>query len=254
MPYGLRSRHLSTKACVTNNYYRHHEARSPHVPRGRREMPWQRRPPSPILRCVPPSPPPPPPSPVSGFGKRKGLTTARSGSSSPRRWGLVNAHHKEEQDIPFVLSEVLESAWGKRNMRDKASIHPISGSLLRERLLTIPPLAVEKEHPDIALPMQTTLLFNSNPSLQSAITMLHNMLHKEIEGFCKQVAAENLLRKPSVNIAVDKVAHAMQVLWPRSRLKVFGSTATGLALPSSDVDVVVCLPPVRNLEPIKEAG
>lgn len=233
---------------------RHHEARSPHVPRGRRELPWQRRPPSPVLRCVPPSPPPPPPSPVSGFGKRKGLTTVRSGSSSPRRWGLINSYHKEEQDVPLVLSEVLKSAWGNRSMRDSSPIHPISGALLRERLFTIPPLAIEKDHPDIALPMQTTLLFNSNPSLQSAITRLHSILHEEIEGFCKQVAAENLLRKLTISTAVDKVAHAMQVLWPRSRLKIFGSNATGLALPCSDVDLVVCLPPVRNLEPIKEAG
>ncbi|MCO5559557.1 hypothetical protein L7F22_013158 [Adiantum nelumboides] len=232
---------------------RHHEARSPHVQR-RRELPWQRRPPSPVLRCVPPSPPPPPPSPVSEFGKRKGLNTARSGSSSPRRWGIVYSSQKEIQDVPFVLSEVLESAWDKRNLREKASLHPISGSLLRERLFSILPLGVEKDHPDIALPMQTTLLFNSDPSLQLAITRLHTILHKDIEGFCKQVAAENLLRKPSISAAIDKVTHAMQVLWPRSRLKVFGSTATGLALPCSDVDLVVCLPPVRNLEPIKEAG
>ena len=62
-----------------------------------------------------------------------------------------------------------------------------------------------------------------------------------------QVAAENLLRKLSISVAVEKVSHAMRVLWPRSRLKIFGSNATGLALPCSDVDLVVCLPPVRNL-------
>ncbi|KAH7425817.1 hypothetical protein KP509_11G072500 [Ceratopteris richardii] len=231
---------------------RFHEARSPHVPRRRREPPSQRRPPSPVFRSVPPSPPPPPPSPVGEFGKRKGFNTARSGSSSPRRWGLVNAYQKEEQDVPFVLSEVLESAWGKRNMREKASIHPMSGALVRERLFTIPPLAVEKDHPDISLPMQSPI--NSDPSLLSPITTVHNILQKEIEGFCKQVVAENMLRKPFISAAIDKVTHAMQVLWPRSRLKVFGSTATGLALPCSDVDLVVCLPPVRNLEPIKEAG
>ncbi|GAB2303759.1 hypothetical protein Dimus_037740 [Dionaea muscipula] len=28
----------------------------------------------------------------------------------------------------------------------------------------------------------------------------------------------------------------------------------GLAVPTSYVDLVVCLPPLRNLEPIKEAG
>ena len=62
-----------------------------------------------------------------------------------------------------------------------------------------------------------------------------------------QVAGENLSRKPYINWAVTRVAKSLQVLWPRSRTSIFGSNATGLALPSSDVDLVVCLPPVRNL-------
>lgn len=41
---------------------------------------------------------------------------------------------------------------------------------------------------------------------------------------------------------------------PDPQVYVFGSVATGLALPSSDVDLVVYLPPVRNLPPIEEAG
>lgn len=236
---------------------RRQDARSPHVPRRSREMPRQRRPPSPILRCVPPAPPPPPPSPVGGFGKRKGLTTVRSGSSSPRRWGLTNCSNKEDLDGPFFISEAPEAvanSWRSRNITSTSPMHPFSRALLRERLIAIPPLAVGQDHPDVALPMQTSLLYNSNPSLQSSITRLHSILHEEIEGFCKQVAAENLLRKPFISTAVNKVARALQVLWPRSRIKIFGSAATGLALPCSDVDVVVCLPPVRNLEPIKEAG
>ena len=62
-----------------------------------------------------------------------------------------------------------------------------------------------------------------------------------------QVAAEKRLRKPFINTAVKKVAHTLQVLWPRSRTKMFGSNATGLALPTSDVDLVVSLPPVRKV-------
>lgn len=65
--------------------------------------------------------------------------------------------------------------------------------------------------------------------------------------FVYKVAAENMARKPYINWAVKRVTRSLQVLWPRSRTNVFGSNATGLALPSSDVDLVVCLPPVRNL-------
>lgn len=52
---------------------------------------------------------------------------------------------------------------------------------------------------------------------------------------------------PFINTAVKKVTHSLQVLWPRSRAKIFGSNATGLALPTSDVDIVVSLPPVRKV-------
>jgi DNA polymerase sigma len=83
---------------------------------------------------------------------------------------------------------------------------------------------------------------------------MHGMLHDEIDFFCKQVAAENMARRPYINWAVKRVTRSLQVLWPRSRTNIFGSNATGMALPTSDVDLVVSLPPVRNLEPIKEAG
>lgn len=62
-----------------------------------------------------------------------------------------------------------------------------------------------------------------------------------------KVAAENLSRKPYITWAVKRVTRSLQVLWPRSRTNIFGSNATGLSLPISDVDLVVCLPPVRNL-------
>lgn len=62
-----------------------------------------------------------------------------------------------------------------------------------------------------------------------------------------KVSAEHLTRKPYINWAVMRVTRALQVLWPRSRTNIFGSCATGLALPTSDVDLVVSLPPVRNL-------
>lgn len=117
--------------------------------------------------------------------------------------------------------------------------------------------------------------------------MIHGLLNDEIDSFCKQVitipfsllilqylnvfevyifitwvgnysnplshilllkvATENMSRKPYINWAIKRVTRSLQVLWPRSRTNIFGSSATGLALPSSDVDLVVCLPPVRNL-------
>ncbi|XP_024525198.1 uncharacterized protein LOC112344551 isoform X1 [Selaginella moellendorffii] len=220
-----------------------HEARSPHEPRGRRDFVRCKRSPSPVLRCVPPAPPPPPPSPIAGVRKRRGFPTVRSGSSSPRHWGVFNW---PDNQLKSLTPEGILPANGWRRCFPTAAMHP----LLRERLVAIPPRALEQEHPDVAFPMQTTLLHKQYPAMPTVLARLH----KEIEAFSLQVAAENAKRKPFITIAVKKVTHALQVLWPRSRTKVFGSNATGLALPNSDVDLVVCLPPVRNLEPIKEAG
>jgi len=77
------------------------------------------------------------------------------------------------------------------------------------------------------------------------------MLSLTIHGICVKwvykVAAENMTKKPYITWAVKRVTRSLQVLWPRSRTNIFGSNATGLSLPTSDVDLVVCLPPVRNL-------
>lgn len=63
-------------------------------------------------------------------------------------------------------------------------------------------------------------------------------LHQEIVDFCEFVAPteeEQQMRET----AVERVSGVVQSIWPHSQVKVFGSFATGLYLPTSDVDVVV---------------
>ena len=43
------------------------------------------------------------------------------------------------------------------------------------------------------------------------------------------------------------------LLWPRAQVKPFGSFATGLMRPGSDIDLVVTLPPVRTTTAMPEA-
>jgi hypothetical protein len=77
----------------------------------------------------------------------------------------------------------------------------------------------------------------------------------QLEAFAAAVGEAALQARPARLEAVTRVTRALQDLWPRARTRVFGSEATGLALPSSDVDLVVALPPVRQaLRPIMEAG
>ncbi|CAI0383254.1 unnamed protein product [Linum tenue] len=233
------------------------EHKSPCISHSRREHPRIKRPPSPVVLCVPRAPHPPPPSPVSDSRKQRGFPTVRSGSSSPRHWGMRGFYHDginlDEARVRMDGTEVVWPSWRSKNLAARPMVQPLPGTLLQDRLIAISQLARDQEHPDVSFPLQPPELQNC-PAKKAALSLMHVVLHDEIEIFCKQVAAANIARKPFINWAVKRVARSLQVLWPRSRTNVFGSNATGLSLPSSDVDLVICLPPVRNLEPIKEAG
>ncbi|CAN1188722.1 Non-canonical poly(A) RNA polymerase protein Trf4-1 [Linum perenne] len=227
------------------------------VPPSRREQPRIKRPPSPVVLCVPRAPRPPPPSPVSDSRKQRGFPTVRSGSSSPRHWGMRGFYHDginlEEACVRMDGTEVVWPSWRNKNLATRPMIQPLPGTLLQDRLIAISQLARDQEHPDVTFPVQPPDLLKC-PARKASLSLMHALLHDEIDIFCKQVASATMARKPFINWAVKRVARSLQVLWPRSRTNVFGSNATGLSLPSSDVDLVICLPPVRNLEPIKEAG
>ncbi|KAJ7962102.1 Non-canonical poly(A) RNA polymerase [Quillaja saponaria] len=234
-----------------------HDHKSPCLPLTRREQPRIKRPPSPVVLCVPRAPRPPPPSPVSDSRKQRGFSTVRSGSSSPRHWGMRGWYHDgnnlEEACLRKDGAEVVWPSWRSKSLAARPIIQPLPAALLQDRLIAISQLARDQEHPDVTIPLQPPEL-QSCPTRSESLCLMHSLLHDEIDSFCKQVAAENMARKPYINWAVKRVTRSLQVLWPRSRTNIFGSTATGLSLPTSDVDLVVCLPPVRNLEPIKEAG
>ncbi|KAG0491932.1 hypothetical protein HPP92_005330 [Vanilla planifolia] len=231
------------------------DRKSPCLPSTRRDAPQIKRPPSPVVLCVPRVPCPPPPSPI-GESRKRGFPIVRSGSSSPRHWGVKSWCHEEngmaDACLCFGGAEVVWPSWAAKGLGLTGVTQSLQGSLLQDHLITISQLAHEQEHPDVALPLQPPDL--PTGSSKGSLSMMKGLLHEEIDCFCKQVAAENLIRKPYINWAVKRVTRSLQVLWPRSRTNIFGSNATGLALPTSDVDLVVSLPPVRNLEPIKEAG
>ncbi|KAM7512128.1 hypothetical protein LguiB_011003 [Lonicera macranthoides] len=240
-----------------SEFKRSHDHKSPCVPSNRRDQPRVKRPPSPVVLCVPHAPCPPPPSPVGDSRKHRGFPTVRSGSSSPRHWGVRGWFHDginfEESCVRMDGSEVVWPSWRNKSLSAHQLTQPLPGALLQDRLIAMSQLARDQEHPDVAFPLQPPEFMNCSMH-KASLSLMHSLLHDEIDSFCKQVAAENMIRKPYINWAVKRVTRSLQVLWPRSRTNIFGSNATGLSLPTSDVDLVVCLPPVRNLEPIKEAG
>ncbi|XP_074354322.1 uncharacterized protein LOC141693199 isoform X2 [Apium graveolens] len=239
-----------------SEFKRSQDHKSSCVP-NRRDQPRIKRPPSPVVLCVSHAPHLPPPSPVSESRKHRGFPTVRSGSSSPRNWGVRGWFNDgisfEESCMRMDGSEVVWPSWRNNSLSSRQLNQPLPGTLLQDRLIAISQLARDQEHPDVAIPLQPPESLNSS-SRKSSLSLMHNLLHDEIDSFHKQVIAENMVNKPYINWAVKRVTRSLQVLWPRSRTNIFGSNATGLSLPTSDVDLVVCLPPVRNLEPIKEAG
>ena len=63
-------------------------------------------------------------------------------------------------------------------------------------------------------------------------------LHQEIVEFCRYLSpapAEAAARKA----AIDRVSEVVGEIWPTARVEVFGSFATGLYLPTSDLDAVI---------------
>lgn len=63
-------------------------------------------------------------------------------------------------------------------------------------------------------------------------------LHQEVVEFCRYLApspGEQAARQA----AIDSIEEVVTSIWPKARVEVFGSFATGLYLPTSDVDAVV---------------
>lgn len=96
----------------------------------------------------------------------------------------------------------------------------------------------------------------SAPSLSTCchLSLLAAGLAAEIYEFHRRMQICSRRMLPGRRAAVQRATRALQELWPRARARVFGSFATGLTLPTSDVDIILTLPNVRNLPAIDEAG
>lgn len=124
--------------------------KSPRVPPTRREQPRIKRPPSPVVLSVPRAPRPPPPSPVGDSRKQRGFPTVRSGSSSPRHWGMRGWFHDgsnlEEACLRMDGAEVVWPSWRTNNLAVRPMIQPLPAALLQDRLLAISQIARDQEH------------------------------------------------------------------------------------------------------------
>jgi hypothetical protein len=61
-------------------------------------------------------------------------------------------------------------------------------------------------------------------------------------------ATDSHLKKqePIKAAAIERMTRLVNTMWPRAQVKLYGSNVTGLSLPTSDIDFVICLPAVHK--------
>ncbi|OQR88873.1 hypothetical protein THRCLA_10051 [Thraustotheca clavata] len=94
------------------------------------------------------------------------------------------------------------------------------------------------------------------PFVSVPISLLppRSKLHWDICEFVSQLQAETQHRLAAHTAVSRFCVSAVQALWPRAQVRPYGSFVTGLSLPSSDLDLVICLPKVRRDEPAEAPG
>ncbi|EKX35564.1 hypothetical protein GUITHDRAFT_118270 [Guillardia theta CCMP2712] len=78
--------------------------------------------------------------------------------------------------------------------------------------------------------------------------LMHAMLDSDMLLFSRRIQSELDRRSHYRLCAIAKIQSAASSLWPRAQCKIFGSVATSLSVPTSDVDIIVCLPKVMSRE------
>jgi hypothetical protein len=84
------------------------------------------------------------------------------------------------------------------------------------------------------------------------IAPLHTLL--DIHQYMQSLKTQ-LKRNESRRVwVVEQITKSVNTLWPRAQIKMYGSHMTGLCLPSSDMDFVICLPAVHKNAPARAPG
>jgi DNA polymerase sigma len=83
---------------------------------------------------------------------------------------------------------------------------------------------------------------------------LQSRLSDEIFLFTEAVDAQVSRQESRKTTAINRLTNLVTTLWPRAQVKLYGSVQTNLRLPSSDIDIVICLPNVHKNSMAKIAG
>ncbi|TYZ66107.1 hypothetical protein PybrP1_003258 [[Pythium] brassicae (nom. inval.)] len=97
-------------------------------------------------------------------------------------------------------------------------------------------------------------VFGPFVSVPMSVLPPRTKLHWDMCEFISQLQADSNARLPAQMAALRLCTAAVQSLWPRAQVRPYGSFVSRLVLPSSDIDLVICLPKVRRDAPADAAG
>lgn len=83
---------------------------------------------------------------------------------------------------------------------------------------------------------------------------MQSRLTTDILNFLRAKNAALKMQDKRKTMAIERLTRLVTALWPRAQVKIYGSHVTGLCLPSSDLDFVVCLPAVHKNAPAVAPG
>lgn len=75
---------------------------------------------------------------------------------------------------------------------------------------------------------------------------LRSRLTGDILKFLSSIEAQLREQDSRRSAAAMRMTRLVKTVWPRAQVKLYGSHVTGLCLPSSDIDFVICLPAVHK--------
>lgn len=75
---------------------------------------------------------------------------------------------------------------------------------------------------------------------------LQSRLSNDIMLFVESVDRQLYRQESRKRIALKRLTTLITTIWPRAQVKLYGSVQTNLRLPSSDLDIVICLPNVHK--------
>jgi hypothetical protein len=83
---------------------------------------------------------------------------------------------------------------------------------------------------------------------------LQSRLTKDILRFLNAQSSQLKKTHSKRRMAIERFSRLVNTLWPRAQVKLYGSHVSGLCLPSSDLDFVICLPAVHKNAPALAPG